>query len=100
MNQKTMEHDKRNELDSAAAELELVIQRMAEHENDEREKLSKRYTRTEDEARAYDAGFVDGLEVGRQKGYAEGWDAALIQSSKEQKEKEKKEEEKEERESD
>lgn len=74
-------------IDNAAAELKLVIQRMSERENDEREKLSKRYTADEREARIYDQGFSDGYEAGRQKGLAEGIDIGLKQAAKEQKEK-------------
>jgi hypothetical protein len=82
------------ELESAkAAELKLVIQRMAESENEEREKLSKRYTSVDDkEARDYDRGYVNGFRDGEQKGIAEGIDIGLKQSAKEEEEKEEKKE--------
>ena len=77
---------KGNEVESAAAELGLVIQLMAERQNDEREKLTKRYTATEEEARAYDHGFTNGYEAGRQKGFGEGFDEGLKQAKKEEEE--------------
>lgn len=70
---------------AAAKELELVIQRMAERENDEREKLSKRYVGIDEkEAAAYERGFSEGYEAGRQKGLAEGIDIGLKQAAKEE----------------
>jgi hypothetical protein len=81
-------NEKGYELGSAAAELELVIQRMAERENDEREKLSKRYTSLDEkEAQDYDRGYVNGFRDGEQKGIAEGIDIGLKQAAKEKKEK-------------
>ena len=72
---------------ATAAELKLVIQRMAERENDEREKLSKRYTRIESEREAhdYDRGYVNGFRDGEQKGIAEGIDIGIKQAAKEEK---------------
>jgi flagellar biosynthesis/type III secretory pathway protein FliH len=74
---------KRYELESAAESLEQVIQAMAKRENEERDKLSRRYTESEKEARDYQRGFSEGYEAGRQKGYAEGFDAGLKQAAQE-----------------
>jgi hypothetical protein len=86
-------NEKGYELESAraAAELKLVIQRMAERENEERGKLSKRYTRggvDDKEARDYERGYVNGFRDGEQKGIAEGIDIGLKQAAKEEEKKE------------
>ncbi len=88
MNQYVNEHNKGYELEGTASELELLIQRMARRENDEREKLSKRYTSQEEkEAAAYDRGFSDGYQAGTQDGFGKGFDAGLKQAAKEREEK-------------
>ena len=67
------------------AELNYIIQRMSERENDEREEREKKYvTADEKEDAAYERGFSEGFEAGRQKGFAEGWDAAMKEVKKEE----------------
>lgn len=85
---------KGNELDSAAAELELVIQRMAEREGEEREKLTKRYTSMDEkEVISYERGYSDGFRDGCQDCWGKGFDAGLKQAAaEEQKDKKKKKE--------
>ena len=72
------------EPDSASAELGLVIQRMSERENDERNKLTRKYTQDEKESQAYERGFENGWSAAKDKFLAEGIDIGLAQSAAEE----------------
>jgi flagellar biosynthesis/type III secretory pathway protein FliH len=68
----------------SAIELDSYIRQLADNENKQRDELTKRYSVDEKEVAAYERGFSEGYEVGRQKGYAEGWDAAMKVAKKEE----------------
>ncbi|MDQ3968439.1 MAG: hypothetical protein M3275_08605 [Thermoproteota archaeon] len=82
--------NKTYELDSAAAELGWVIRAMSTgRENDEMEKVTKRYTTADEkEARSYEAGFADGYRADCQDCWGKGFDEGLKQAAAEQKDKE------------
>jgi flagellar biosynthesis/type III secretory pathway protein FliH len=79
---------------SSAGKLNQLIRHFADRENDEREKLTKRYTTSADEreAASYERGYQDGFRDGCQDCWGKGFDEGLKQAAQEQKDKETEEE--------
>jgi flagellar biosynthesis/type III secretory pathway protein FliH len=69
-----------------ATELDQYIHRLSDRESEERDKLTKRYTRgiDEKESEAYEKGFADGYKAGVEDGWAKGFDEGLKQAKKEE----------------
>jgi flagellar biosynthesis/type III secretory pathway protein FliH len=77
----------------AATELDLYIHQLTDRENEERDKMTKKYTGVDEkESEAYEKGFADGYRAGSEDGFAKGFDEGLKEAAKEQKEKEEEEE--------